>query len=77
MLFGMEILDNRLGWCLITFIVLVGLVWYIKPGFLFNNDGSVKKISENENGLSLSFFGICSVLGAIVVYYLYALFRYS
>lgn len=70
----LDFVDNKLGGCLFVFVMLVSMMWYMKPRIFFHSDGTVKSMSENIDGLNISLFGIYVIVVAIVVYYVYALF---
>lgn len=71
----LEFLDNRLGGCLALFILMVLSVWYISPSLFFDEEGNSKSLYIGN--FSVNRFGVCVIVSAILVYYLYALIRYS
>lgn len=71
----MDFLNNDLGGCLFAFVMIVASVWYFRPKIFFNDDGSTRYSFGSDNGLNVSLFGVCVVLLAIIIYYIFALFR--
>ena len=70
-----QFLDNRLGGCLALFILVVLSVWYISPNLLFDEEGNSKSLYIGN--FHVNRFGMCIIIIAIMVYYMYALIRYS
>jgi len=73
-MFDLEFIDNKLSGCLFVFVMLVSIVWYMKPRIFFHEDGTIRNISDNIDGLNVSLFGVYVIVIAILVYYVYALF---
>ena len=71
----LEVFDNKLGGCLTLFILSVLSIWYISPNIFFDEKGNSKSLDIGN--FNVNRFGVCVVIIAILVYYVYALIRYS
>lgn len=71
----LEVFDNRLGGCLSLFILSVLSIWYISPTIFFDGEGNTKSLDIGN--FNINRFGMCVVIIAILVYYVYALITYS
>lgn len=73
----LEFMNNELGVCFFVFIMIVSLLWYTRSSIFFNEDGTAKSTFGQQNGLNLSLFGMCVIILAIIIYYVFAMFKYN
>ena len=71
----LQILDNKLGGCLVLFVLIVFTIWSISPSIFFDDDGTAKNLYIGS--FSVNRFGVCVVVVSILIYYFYAVIKYS
>ena len=68
----MKYLSSRILYAILLYILLMTLIYTVKPKLIFNNDGTIKNYGVKNKDTIYS-LGVISVVLAIVSFYFFCL----
>jgi hypothetical protein len=69
----MKYLNSRISYSITLYVLIMILVFTIKPKFIFNDDGSLKSYGVNDNNKTIYSLGVISVCAAILAFYFFCI----
>ena len=68
----MKYLSSRIIYSIILYILLMSLIYVVKPKIIFNDNGSIKSYGMKQNQTMYS-LGVVSVIISIVSFYFFCI----
>jgi hypothetical protein len=68
----MKYLSSRILYSVLLYILLMTLIYTVKPKLIFNNDGTIKNYGIKDKDTIYS-LGVISIVLAIISFYLFCL----
>ena len=69
----MKYLKSRIAYSITLYILIMILLFTMKPKFIFNDDGSLKSYGVNDESKTIYSLGVISISAAIVAFYLFCI----
>ena len=67
----MKYLNNRISYSITLYILIMILIFTMKPKFIFNDDGSIKSYGVNDNNKTIYSLGVISISASILAFYFF------
>ena len=69
----MQYLNSRISYSITLYVLIMILVFTMKPKFIFNDDGSIKSYGVNNDEKTIYSLGVISISAAIVAFYFFCI----
>ena len=71
----MKYLNSRITYSITLYVLIMVLLFTIKPKFIFKDDGSIKPYGVNDNTGDQTIYslGVISISASIVAFYLFCI----
>ncbi len=69
----MKYLNSRITYSITLYVLIMVLLFTIKPKFIFKEDGSIKGYGVNDKDKTIYSLGVISISAAIVAFYLFCI----
>ncbi len=69
----MKYLNSRISYSITLYILIMILIFTMKPKFIFNDDGSIKSYGVNDNNKTIYSLGVISISAAILAFYFFCI----
>ena len=69
----MKYLNSRISYSITLYVLIMILIFTMKPKFIFNDDGSIKSYGVNDNNKTIYSLGVISISASILAFYFFCL----
>jgi hypothetical protein len=69
----MKYLNSRITYSITLYVLIMILIFTMKPTFIFKVDGSVKSYGVNDNDKTIYSLGVISICAAIISFYFFCI----
>jgi hypothetical protein len=69
----MKYLKSRIAYSITLYILIMILLFTMKPKFIFNDDGSLKSYGVNDESKTIYSLGVISISAAIISFYFFCI----